>query len=124
MRLTDFSSSRTQWHKHNKFPAQNGTRFHRTNQPETRHTRYDLCYCLDYFPDGITTLAGEWKQRQREPDVAIAVTTLREKFADVNAFGPQQLVEFHSTADRDEADRHRRRAFELVRKLLALYDQA
>jgi hypothetical protein len=39
--LTDFSSSRTQWHKHNKFPAQNGTRFHRTNQPETRHTRYD-----------------------------------------------------------------------------------
>ena len=41
MRLTEFSSSRTQWHKHNKFPAQNGTRFHRTNQPETCHTRYD-----------------------------------------------------------------------------------
>ena len=41
MRLTESSSSRTQWHKHNKFPAQNGTRFHRTNQPETCHTRYD-----------------------------------------------------------------------------------
>ena len=41
MRLTEFSSSCTQWHKHNKFPAQNGTRFHRTNQPETCHTRYD-----------------------------------------------------------------------------------
>ncbi len=41
MRLTESSSSRTQWHKHNKFPAQNGTRFHRTNQPETCHARYD-----------------------------------------------------------------------------------
>ena len=41
MRLTESSSSRTQWHRHNKFPAQNGTRFHRTNQPETCHTRYD-----------------------------------------------------------------------------------
>ncbi len=41
MRLTEFSSSRTQWHKHNKFPAPNGARFHRTNQPETCHTRYD-----------------------------------------------------------------------------------
>ncbi|MHB1769101.1 MAG: hypothetical protein ACYCUV_14785, partial [Phycisphaerae bacterium] len=41
MRLTEFSLSRTQWHKHNKFPAQNGTRFHRINQPETCHTRYD-----------------------------------------------------------------------------------
>ena len=41
MRLTEPSSSRTQWHKHNKFPAPNGTRFHRTNQPETCHTWYD-----------------------------------------------------------------------------------
>ncbi len=41
MRLTEFSSSRIQWHKHDKFPAQNGTRFHRTNRPETCHTRYD-----------------------------------------------------------------------------------
>lgn len=85
---------------------------------------YDLCYCLEYFPDGINTLAAEWKQRQREQDVALAVTILREKFSDVNAFGPQQLVEFHSTTDTDEADRHSRRAFELVRKLLALYDQS
>ncbi len=41
MRLTEPSSSPTQWHKHNKFPAPNGTRFHRTNQPETCHTWYD-----------------------------------------------------------------------------------
>ncbi len=41
MQLTEFSSSRTQRHKHNKFHAPTGTRFHRTNQPETCHTRYD-----------------------------------------------------------------------------------
>ena len=40
MRLTEFSSSRTQWHKHNQFLAQNETRFHRINQPEKCHTRY------------------------------------------------------------------------------------
>ena len=41
MQLTEFSSSRTQRHKRNKFAALNRTRFHRTNQPETCHTRYD-----------------------------------------------------------------------------------
>ena len=97
---------------------------HAINNREKPKDVYDLCYCLEYFPDGMKALAAEWKQRQRERDVAKAVTILRDKFADVNAFGPQQLVEFHGTIDTDEADRLSRRAFELVQKLLALYDQS
>jgi RHS repeat-associated protein len=49
MQLTEFSSSRTQWHKHNKFPAPTGTRFHRINQPETCHTRYNTGTVADHI---------------------------------------------------------------------------
>lgn len=81
---------------------------------------YDLCYCLEHFPDGIETLAARWRQRAGESNVAKAVAILREKFASVGAFGPQQLVEFHDDADRDEQAIHARRAFELVQKLLGM----
>ena len=81
---------------------------------------YDVCYCLEQFPGGLMKLAADWKQRVKEKDVARAIQILREKFADVEAFGPQQLVEFHSAPDAETQAMHARRAYELVQKFLSL----
>ena len=55
---------------------------------------YDFCYCLEHFPAGMTELAERWKNRAREENIAKAIEILREKFASVDDYGPQQLVEF------------------------------
>jgi hypothetical protein len=81
---------------------------------------YDLCYCLEYCPGGMKKLAADWKPRARAKDVARAIEILREKFTDVNAFGPQQLVEFFSAFDPEEDEMHARRAYELVQKFLSM----
>ncbi len=81
---------------------------------------YDLCYCLEQFPGGMEKLAADWRQRVKEKDVARAVEILREKFAEVDAFGPQQLGEFHSALDDEMQAMHARRAYELVQKFLSL----
>lgn len=81
---------------------------------------YDLCYCLEQFPAGMKKLAADWKQRVKEKDVAKAIEILREKFASVDAFGPQQLVEFHSAPDADMQAMQARQAYELVQRFLSL----
>ena len=81
---------------------------------------YDLCYCLEQFPGGMETLAADWKQRSKEKNTAKAIEILREKFASVDAFGPQHLVEFHAAPDTDTQAMHARRAYELVQKFLSL----
>jgi hypothetical protein len=81
---------------------------------------YDLCYCLEHFPGGIEALAAEWRGRLGEKHVARAVGILQEKFAGVDAFGPQQLVEFHNAPDPDMQAIHARRAYELVQRFLSL----
>jgi hypothetical protein len=81
---------------------------------------YDFCYCLEQIPDGMAKLAEDWKKRAAEKNIAKAVEILREKFASVDAFGPQQLVEFHSAADADTQAMHARQAYELVQKFLSL----
>jgi hypothetical protein len=47
----------------------------------------------------MNKLAEGWKNRAGEKNIANAIEILREKFASVGAFGPQQLVEFHSAPD-------------------------
>ena len=81
---------------------------------------YDFCYCLEHFPGGIEQLAAEWNERRKEKYVARSLEILREKFAKVDTFGPQQLVEFHNSANREEQEMQSRRAYELVRRLLNL----
>lgn len=84
---------------------------------------YDLCYCLEHFSGGIPTLADDWKKRSGEKDVAKAMEILREKFAAVEAFGPQQLVEFHGSPDAESQAMQARRAYELVQRFLHLLEQ-
>lgn len=79
---------------------------------------YDLCYCLDHYPDGIGNLAQAWKTRISESDVARAITILREKFSSVDAFGPQQFADFHEAQDADSRAMYARRAYELVARFL------
>lgn len=81
---------------------------------------YDFCYCLEQFPAGMEKLAEDWRKRAREKNIAKAVEILREKFASVDAFGPQQLVEFHSAPDADTQAMQARQAYELVQKFLSL----
>ena len=80
---------------------------------------YDLCYCLEYVPDGMESLATAWKSRRKVKDVTRAIEILREKFASVDAFGPQQVVEFHGSADAETQAMQARRAFELMRQFLS-----
>lgn len=81
---------------------------------------YDLCYCLDEFPNAIEVVAAHWKARRNDSLVAGAVIVLKEKFQSVDHYGPQQLATFHSGGSRDEGAMHARRAYELVQKLLSL----
>ena len=81
---------------------------------------YDLCYCLEHFPGGVAELAADWKSRSADKEVARAVEILREKFTGVDAFGPQQVVEFHASPSAAEQDMHARRAYELVQRFLSL----
>ena len=81
---------------------------------------YDLCYCLEEYPGGMANLAVQWKRRRKEKDVAKAIEILNAKFASVDAFGPQQLVEFHSSPDDEAQAMQARRAYELVQAFLKL----
>ena len=81
---------------------------------------YDICYCLERFPGGLAKLAAEWKRRRKEKDVTKAGEILTAKFASVDAFGPQQLVEFHSSPDGETQAMQARHAYELVQAFLRL----
>lgn len=81
---------------------------------------YDLCYCLDEFPNAIEVVAAAWKARQDDSLVAGAVVILKEKFQSVDHYGPKQLATFHSGGSLDEGEMHARRAYELVQNLLSL----
>ena len=83
---------------------------------------YDLCYALVQFPGGLEALAADWHQRQTIPEVANGIALLREKFPAVDAFGTQQLVDFHDSPNADERAMQARLAFELVNRLLGLLD--
>lgn len=80
---------------------------------------YDLCYCLDEYPDAITVVAADWRGRRDDPLIAAAIEILRTKFQTVGHYGPQQLAVFHDAVDPDERAMQARRAFELVQKLLS-----
>jgi hypothetical protein len=80
---------------------------------------YDLCYCLEYLPDGMAALAAGWKNRRKEKDVTRAIEILREKFASVDAFGPGQIIEFHGSVDTETQAMQARRAFEIMQQFLS-----
>lgn len=81
---------------------------------------YDLCFCLDHAPGGIEALASDWRGRRDEPLVTAALGHLREKFATVDSYGPQQVATFYEATTREDRERHARRAYELVARFLEL----
>jgi hypothetical protein len=80
---------------------------------------YDLCYCLEHFPDGMKALAAGWKTRRKEKDIARAIEILSERFASVDAFGPEQVVEFHGSTDMEAQAMQARRVFEIMQQFLS-----
>lgn len=85
---------------------------------------YDLCYCLEQSPEGIEALARAWRERRDDPLIRKAVTTLRDKFATVGSYGPQQVAAFRDARAGEDRDRLARLAFELVRRFLECFDEA
>lgn len=79
---------------------------------------YDFCYCLEHVEGGMDTLVSEWKKRAGETDIVKAVGILQEKFATVDSFGPQQVVEFGNSANEEERAMQARRAYESVQEFL------
>jgi predicted nucleotidyltransferase len=79
---------------------------------------YDFCYCLEHVEGGMDTLASEWKKRVGDADIVKAIGILREKFASVESFGPQQVVEFGNSANDEERAMQARRAYESVQEFL------
>ena len=92
---------------------------HAINGRDKPKDTYDFCYCLEQYTGGVETLANDWKARIKEPNIAKAVKILQEKFSSVDSFGPQQLVEFHNSADAEAQAMDARRAYELVQKFLS-----
>ena len=68
----------------------------------------------------MSDLALDWKERKGEKHVDMAVQILRLKFAAIDSFGPQQLVEFHKSTGREYQEMQARRAYELVQRFLNL----
>jgi hypothetical protein len=84
---------------------------------------YDFCYTLENLPQGVEGLAADWAARLDERNVARAIDILREKFGAVKSFGPQQVVEFHNSQDKDEQEMQARRGYEMVQRLLELIER-
>jgi len=78
----------------------------------------DFCYGLENC--GMDVIASVWKQRADAKNVTRAIEIVKEKFDTVEAFGPQQVVEFNSAPDAETQAMHARRAYELVQTLLRL----
>jgi hypothetical protein len=85
---------------------------------------YDLCYCLEHYLPGMEPLAEDWKARREARFVRQAISVLSEMFSDVDALGPQQVVAFHDSSEIEVRTMQARRAYELVRKFLALIGEA
>jgi predicted nucleotidyltransferase len=81
---------------------------------------YDICYCLDNYPGGAVKIAEVWNEQPRKRHVVEAIEILQEKFSALDAYGPAQVVEFHNSSNRDERERQRRRAYELVQSFLSI----
>lgn len=80
---------------------------------------YDICYCLEHAPGGPDAMGSAWRVRRADEAVLAAIAHLRDKFASVDSYGPQQVASFYGEVTQEARDRHARRAFELVRRFLA-----
>lgn len=81
---------------------------------------YDICYCLEHASVGIAGLAARWRENRQQRHIGEAIGHLRDKFASVASFGPQQVVAFHAAQSPELRAMQARRAFELVTRFLGL----
>ena len=78
---------------------------------------YDICFCLDHARDR-TELASEWKARRDDTAVKDALAILKEKFATVESYGPQQVAAFYESRNAEQRSIHAQRAFQLVQRFV------
>jgi len=97
---------------------------HALNGRDKPKDAYDICFCLDHYAGGMEDLATAWRVRlqQNDSDTARAVEILREKFTEIESYGPQQVVEFEIPHEEEVRAQVARRALELVRQFLELVE--
>ncbi|MDR1192246.1 MAG: nucleotidyl transferase AbiEii/AbiGii toxin family protein [Verrucomicrobiales bacterium] len=79
---------------------------------------YDLCYCLENYAQCESKMADLWRDSMADPHIKKAIAILREKFAQPNAYGPRQVVDFYDSANTEERAIQAQRAFQLVQRFL------
>jgi hypothetical protein len=82
---------------------------------------YDICYCIYHHPKGMKQLASTWKKRLKSNSIQDALSILRDKFSAVDQCGPNQVMEFYNSSNREERKMRARRAFELAQAFLKLF---
>jgi hypothetical protein len=85
---------------------------------------YDICFCIDNYPEGYQALAQEFAGKLGVPLVQEGFEILRSKFARLDGIGPVWSAQVETnTRSGLEFETAERRAFELVNGLLRAVDR-
>ena len=77
-------------------------------------------FTKDISANGLLEIAKVWNTQPRKRHVSEAIEILKEKFGELDAYGPSQVIEFYNSTDTEERSRQQRRAFELVQDFLTM----
>lgn len=80
---------------------------------------FDIADCVQHFPDGVLSLAIEFKSMRGEQSVEEAISILKEKFSSDRHIGPMWAARYCARMGLDEAQ-ERNRAFLNLKNLLEL----
>jgi hypothetical protein len=86
---------------------------------------YDICFCIDNYPDGYKALAAEFRGMLENSLIAEGIAILRDKFARLDSIGPvwaAQIAEGATVGTTFDIEMEQRRAYELVNALLRAVD--
>lgn len=97
---------------------------HAMNGRKKPKDAYDIYYCVKYYELGVEKLAEECKNILHEDSAIEGYTFIREKFEQVESFGPQNVALFMTNKtigdDNEDADQIAMDAFMRVNQLCSL----
>jgi len=82
---------------------------------------YDIDYVLAHTSGGLTVVGASFRAWRGIEIVQKAADVLRQKYVDVNAYGPASVVLYRRPPAGDAADRVRALAFARVQRLLEMF---
>lgn len=79
---------------------------------------YDIYYCINNYPGGITKLVMEFRQYVNNKLVKEGLGKIRSKFVTVDHIGPKWVADFLEIEEKEDREIIIRRVYELVNELL------